>query len=174
MKPLLVLTLLVSLVSAQVSARPAAAQITDAQLAERIADTVRQYVHFSIFDDVSIEVDNRTVTLTGRVTMPYKRGDIESRVVKLDGVRTVVNKIEVLPVSIVDSNLRDRIARAIYGNPAFRHYAAMGSPPIHIIVEGAHVTLTGVVASPVESMLAYSLAQVPGTLGVKNQIKTDR
>lgn len=156
-------------------ARPiAAGQLPDAVLAERVAETVREYVHFGIFDDISIQVENRSVTLTGRVTMPYKRDDIAARVKKIDGVRDLTNNVEVLPVSLYDSDLRDRLARAIYGNPAFRHYASMVNPPIHIIVENGHVTLTGAVNSEVEKMLAYSLAQVPGVMSVKNELKTDR
>jgi hyperosmotically inducible protein len=156
-------------------ARPAGAgQLPDAVLADRVAEIVRQYVHFGIFDDISIQVENRSVTLTGRVTMPYKRDDIVARVRKIDGVRDLTNSIEVLPVSLYDSDLRDRLARAIYGNPAFRHYASMVNPPIHIVVENGRVTLTGAVNSDVEKMLAYSLAQVPGVMSVKNELKTDR
>ena len=151
----------------------AAAQISDVDLADRIAATVRGYVHFGIFDDISIEVENRAVTLTGRVTMPFKRNDIEARVAKIDGVRSVTNRVEVLPVSIYDSELRQRLALAIYGNPAFRHYASMVTPPIHIIVENGRVTLTGAVFSNVEKVLASSLAQIPGVMSVKNELKTD-
>jgi hyperosmotically inducible periplasmic protein len=163
------------LIAAIFVARPAhAGQMSDSVLADRVADTVRQYVHFGIFDDISIKVDNRSVTLTGRVTMPYKRDDIAAQVKKIDGVRDLTNNVEVLPVSIYDSDLRDRLARAIYGHPAFRHYASMVNPPIHIVVEHGRVTLTGVVNSEVERMLAFSLAQIPGVMGVTNQLKLDR
>lgn len=156
-------------------ARPlAAGQLSDAVLADRIAQAVREYVHFGIFDDISIAVDNRAVTLSGRVTMPYKREDIAARVKKIDGVRDVTNNVEVLPVSIFDSELRDRLARAIYGHPAFRHYASMVNPPIHIVVEHSRVTLTGAVNSEVEKMLAASLAQISGVMSVKNELRTDR
>ena len=90
--------------------------------------------------------------------MPYKKDDIGKRVAGIDGVREVQNNIEVLPVSSYDDQLRHRIARAIYGNPSFWNYAAMANPPIHIIVENGRVTLTGVVNSNVERMLARSLA----------------
>ena len=63
-----------------------------------------------------------------------------------------------LPVSQFDDELRFRIARAIYGNSSFWNYAAMANPPIHIVVNRGHVTLTGVVNSNVERMLARSLA----------------
>ena len=70
-------------------------------------------------------VENGVVTLTGKVTMPYKKSDIEKRVAGVDGVREVVNRIDVLPVSQLRRELRLRIARAIYGNSAFWQYAAM-------------------------------------------------
>ena len=63
---------------------------------------------------------NGTVTLVGKVTMPYKKNDIERRVSKLPSVDRLVNRIEVLPVSQFDDDLRFRIARAIYSNPNFR------------------------------------------------------
>jgi hyperosmotically inducible periplasmic protein len=151
----------------------AAAQISDADLGDRVAAAVRGYVNFGIFDDISIEIDTRAVTLTGRVTMPFKKNDIEAKVKTIDGVRSVSNRIEVLPVSIYDSELRQRLALAIYGNPAFRHYASMVTPPIHIIVENGRVTLTGAVFSNVEKVLAASLAQIPGVMSVKNELKTD-
>jgi hyperosmotically inducible protein len=151
----------------------AAAQISDADLADRVASAVRGYVSFGIFDDISIDVENRAVTLTGRVTMPFKKNEIEAKVKQVDGLRSLTNRIEVLPVSIYDSELRQRLALAIYGNPAFRHYASMVTPPIHIVVENGRVTLTGFVFSNVEKMLAASLAQIPGVMSVKNELKTD-
>jgi hyperosmotically inducible protein len=153
--------------------RLAAAQMTDMQLAERVADVVRHYAHFSIYDDVSITVSDRNVTLNGRVTMPFKRDEILAKVGKIDGVRSLTNAIGVLPVSGYDDDLRERIARAIYGNSSFRKYASMVCPPIHIIVEGGQVTLTGVVNDETERVLAYSLAHVPGVFGVMNQLKLD-
>lgn len=155
--------------------RPVGArQISDADLADRVAAAVRDYPRFGIFDDIAIRVDNRAVTLTGRVTSPNKKSEIERAVAKVDGIRSLANEIGVLPVSRYDSELRDRLARAIYGHPSFRHYAAMPNPPIHIVVENGRVTLTGAVDNQVERMLAYSLAQVPGVFSVKNELKTDR
>jgi len=85
----------------------------------------------------------------------------------------VQNKIQVAPVSIFDDELRFRIARAIYGNPAFWHYANMAQPPIHIVVKNGHVTLAGVVNSNVERALARSLATGLGAFDVNNTLKTD-
>ena len=49
----------------------------------------------------------------------------------------------------------------------------MANPPIHIIVEHGRVTLTGVVQSEVDRMLARSLATQFGALSVTNDLKTD-
>ena len=113
------------------------------------------------------------VTLTGDVTMPYKRDDIEKRVAKVDGVRQVTNQIKVLPVSQSDDQLRYRIARAIYNDPNFWNYAIGPNPPIHIIVDHGHVTLTGVVNNNTDRTIARSLAHQFPAMSVKNDLKTD-
>lgn len=145
----------------------------DIRLADEVGRQVRQYAQFTIFDDVNAQVENGVVTLTGRVTMPYKKKDIERRVGRIDGLGELRSGIRVLPVSPYDDELRSRIARAIYGNPSFWNYAAMANPPIHIIVEHGRVTLTGVVNSNVERMLARSLATGFGELSVVNELRTD-
>ena len=145
----------------------------DFQILKDVANTVDRYVHFTIFDDVSASVKDGVVTLTGKVTMPYKRDDIEKRVSKIDGVTSVRDNITVLPVSTFDDDLRIRIARSIYNNANFWNYAIMPNPPIHIVVERGRVTLTGVVNSDVDRMLARSLASQFGAFAVNNELKTD-
>lgn len=145
----------------------------DLQVWRDISKQVNRYTQFTIFDDVNAAVEAGVVTLTGKVTMPYKRADIEKRVAKVDGVKEIHNRINVLPVSQFDDELRYRVARAIYGNPSFWNYASMVNPPIHILVEHGRVTLTGVVNSNVERMLARSLATQFGALSVTNNLKTD-
>ena len=145
----------------------------DLQVFKDVATSVERYTQFTIFDDVSAGVKDGVVTLTGKVTMPYKRDDIGRRVAKVDGVREVRNQMTVLPVSQFDEELRYRIARSIYNNSNFWNYAIMANPPIHIIVEHSRVTLTGVVQSDVDRMLARSLATQFGALSVTNALKTD-
>jgi len=134
---------------------------------------VLRYPHFTIFDSVNAQIENGIVVLTGKVTMPYKRTDIERRVNRLSGITEVQNRIEVLPVSQFDDELRYSIARAIYGNPHFIGYGTMVNPPIHIIVDRGRVTLEGVVNSNVERMLARSLATSFNAFEVRNELKTD-
>ena len=143
------------------------------QLFHNVSRQVTRYAYFTIFDAVHANVNAGVVTLTGKVTMPYKRDDIEKRVTKIDGVRAVHDDITVLPVSQFDDELRYRIARSIYGNSNFWNYSVMPNPPIHIVVEHGRVTLTGVVGSNVDRMLAHSLATQFGAFSVTNALKTD-
>jgi osmotically-inducible protein OsmY len=145
----------------------------DLRLADDIVHKVNTYSRFTIFDDVNAQIDQGVVTLSGKVTMPYKKNEIGKRIASIDGVREVENKIDVLPVSGFDDQLRQRIARAIYGHPSFWNYAAMANPPIHIIVENGRVRLTGVVNSNVERMLARSLATGFGEFSVESELRTD-
>jgi hypothetical protein len=55
----------------------AAADRKDLQVAHDVSRQVLTYPQFSIFDSVHMQVDNGIVTLTGKVTMPYKKNDIE-------------------------------------------------------------------------------------------------
>ena len=143
------------------------------QIFREVQREVLRYPHFTIFDSVNAEIENGVVVLTGKVTMPYKRADIERRVSRLSGIAEVQNRIEVLPVSQFDDELRYLIARAIYGNPHFVGYGTMVNPPIHIIVDRGRVTLEGVVNSNVERMLARSIATSFNAFDVKNELKTD-
>jgi hyperosmotically inducible protein len=143
------------------------------QLYREVQREVLQYPHFTIFDSVHIGVDKGRVTLSGKVTMPFKRIEIERRVAALPLVVKVDNRIEDLPVSQSDNELRFLIARAIYGNQNFRAYASRVNPPIHIIVERGRVTLEGVVLSNVDRMLARSIAGSFLALSVTNDLKTE-
>lgn len=156
-----------------ISAPAFAEQRKDLQVFLDITDQVNRYTQFTIFDNVEAEVFNGRVVLNGAVTMPFKKDDIERRVRTVAGVEAIDNRIEVLPVSRTDDELRYRIARAIYGNSAFWNYATLPNPPIHIVVKNGHVTLVGVVNSNVDRTLARSLATGFGEFEIKNALKTD-
>ncbi len=156
-----------------VAATASAQDRRDVRLADDIARSVLGYAQLGIFDDINASVENGAVILSGKVTTPYKKSELQKRIERIDGVRSLRNDIDVLSVSIYDENLRYRVARAIYGNPSFWSYASMANPPIHIIVERGRVTLSGVVSSNVERMLARTLATGLGELSVTNALRTD-
>ncbi|MGH9219435.1 MAG: BON domain-containing protein [Vicinamibacterales bacterium] len=166
-------TLLVSLFVLNTAASGQTAERKNLQVFNAIADQVNRYTQLTIFDSISASVDDGRVVLSGWVTIPYKRDDLERRVRKVEGVNAIDNKIGVLPVSHFDDDLRFRIARAIYGHSLFWNYANMANPPIRIVVNRGRVTLEGVVQSNVERMLARSLASGFNAFEIKNALKTD-
>ncbi|MFN8059200.1 MAG: BON domain-containing protein [Vicinamibacterales bacterium] len=145
----------------------------DLQLFKDVATQVERYVRYTIFDSIDAAVEDGAVTLSGQVTMPYKAKEIAARVAKVPGVKSVRNDIQTLPVSLFDDELRYRAARAIYGNLSFVQFANVANPPIHIVVDRGRLTLTGVVNSNVDRMLARSLVTSLGALSVVNELRTD-
>jgi len=145
-----------------------------------IADEVRHQLvtlpYYGVFDWLEGQVlPDDTVVLRGQVTQPITKSDAEARVRSLESVAKVVNQIEVLPLSSSDDRIRLAMYRAIfnYNSPLFQ-YAIRAVPPIHIIVKNGQVTLKGVVATHMDSQLAYMAARgVPGVFGVNNELMVE-
>lgn len=138
-----------------------------------VSRQVNSYAWFTIFDSVHVALDQGVVTLTGRVTMPFKADEIAKRVARVTGVRAVRNQLEVLPVSQFDTNLRMGLARALFSHPALAQYALGANPPIHIIVERGRITLDGVVNNNSDRLIAMAVARSFTSFGVTNNLRTD-
>ena len=154
----------------------AAVTVSDADLAKQVRHELVMYPRYSIWDDVSFRVSEGQVELMGAVSQPYKKADMERLVRGIPGVAGVSDDLKVLPLSDFDNRLRLQVARAIYGDPSFRQYASMALPPVHIIVENGHVTLTGIVATDFEKNIAGIRASGAG-LGfgaVTNNLQVER
>jgi osmotically-inducible protein OsmY len=148
--------------------------VSDDVLANKIAERIRRYSNYTIFDDVNISVDRGVATLSGRVTAAYKGKDMARAASRVKGVLEVNNNLSELPVSIYDDQLRRSIARQIYRDPVFSRYAIHVNPPIHIIVERGQVTLTGAVNSKLERQKAeFIVRQTFGVFGVENRLRID-
>ena len=145
---------------------------SDDAVGREVARRVRRYVLYSVFDDVSVGVQEGRVTLTGAVTAGYKANDISRIASKVRGVQAVRNDIRTLPASLFDDQVRVAIASRLYGDPMFESYALQVPPPIHVVVENGHVTLDGAVGSEVERVKAGLVArEVFGVMSVDNQLK---
>jgi len=154
----------------------AAVTVSDADLAKQVRHELVMYPRYTIWDDVSFRVSEGQVELMGAVSQPYKKADMERLVRGIPGVAGVSDDLKVLPLSDFDNRLRLQVARAIYGDPSFLQYANMALPPVHIIVENGHVTLTGVVATDFEKNIAGIRASGAG-LGfgaVTNNLQVER
>jgi hyperosmotically inducible protein len=146
-----------------------------------IADEVRHQLvmlpYYGVFDWLEGEVHpDGTVVLRGQVTRPSTKSDAEARVKKLEGVSSVDNQIETLPLLPSDDAIRIAMYRAIfnYDGSLFR-YATRAVPPIHIIVKNGRVTLKGFVATEMDKQLAYTAARnVSGVFEVTNDLMVDK
>jgi len=127
---------------------------SDSDIAKNVRHEVVMYSQYSIWDDVGFRVAGGNVSLTGEVNQFFKKQDIERLVRNVPGVTSVTNEIKVLPLSSMDDRLRLQVASAIYRDPVLVQYSMMAVPPIHIIVENGHVTLTGMVNSDMEKQIA--------------------
>jgi BON domain len=139
-----------------------AGPLTDADIAAKAAHEIRMYSRYTIWDNLSVRVVGGNLELLGQVSQPYKKADLQRIVQRVPGVTSVTNEVEVLPLSFNDDNLRLRIARAIYREPALSRYAIQPVPPIHIIVKNGHVTLEGVVNNELEKNVAAMRASSAG------------
>ena len=147
-----------------------------AALKEEVRHQLVMLPYFSVFDWLEAQVSpDGTVTLMGEVTQPTLKSDAEKAMKRLESASSVVNKIEVLPLSNNDDQIRAAVYRAIYMNdsPLFK-YAMRSVGPIHIIVKNGHVNLKGIVANAGDKQLAYIAANgVPGVFSVENQLKVE-
>ena len=130
---------------------------------------------YSVFDNLAYQIQGSRVVLLGQVTRPSLKSDAEIAVKKIEGVESVANRIEVLPVSIHDDRLRRAVYRAIYGHASLQRYAVQAVPPIHIIVKHGHVRLEGMVANQTERNIANMQANtVGGVFSVTNRLRVEK
>ena len=151
------------------------APVRQADLPNSVRHELIMLPYFTIFDNLSFQVDARVVTLTGQVRDPVLKSDAGNVVKRIPGVESVINRIEVLPLSTFDDGIRLATARAIYGYGPLRRYSLGALPPIHIIVDNGHVTLTGTVMNSMDRTLVYMQAnQVPGVFSVQNDLRIEQ
>jgi len=150
-------------------------QRNEAKYREKLSKEVRHQLvmlpWYSVFDNLAYKVEGDKVTLYGQVTRPTLKSDAEAAVKSIEGVSSVVNDIEVLPLSPMDDQLRRAVFRAIYGDPGLSRYSVQAVPSVHIIVKNGNVTLEGVVDDETDKNLAGLRANgVPNVFSVKNNL----
>ena len=150
-------------------------QRSEAKYREKLAKEVRHQLvmlpWYSVFDSLEYKVEGDKVILSGQVTRPTLKSDAEAAVKSIEAVSSVVNNIEVLPLSPMDDQIRRAVYRAIYGDPGLSRYSIQAVPSIHIIVKNGNVTLEGVVDNEADKNLAYlRTSAVPNIFSVKNNL----
>jgi hyperosmotically inducible protein len=183
------------LAGARTAAQPQAKSTID-----EIRKELMQLPYYGVFDFLAFKYDKGTVMLLGYAYRPVLKSDAARAVKRVSGVDQVVDKIEELPVSPNDDELRWKTYYAIYRDPFLSRYAPgggllwghrhefgggfhpmgsglflgsepIGDYPIHIIVKNGKITLLGVVDNESDKTVAGMKArEVPGSFGVDNQL----
>lgn len=135
---------------------------TDQRLLDVVDRKIREFVFFTMFDDVEAAVTDGRITLTGSVTALVKAEEFADVVSRIPGVQDLVDRIRWAPRSPADKTLSYAIAARLYRHPLFRERAFARYPTIHILVRDGAVTLAGTVHSESERETAERIARETG------------
>jgi hypothetical protein len=172
---------------------------------EQIRKELLQLPYYGVFDFIAFKYDpSGVVTLMGYAYHPSLKSDAERAVKRVPGVKEIADKIELLPPSPNDEDLRWKTYYAIYSDPFLSRYAPGGGTlwghthgfgldfrplgpgpflgmepagdyPIHIVVKNGRIALYGVVDNEADRTVAEMKArQVPGSFGVDNYLMVDK
>jgi hyperosmotically inducible periplasmic protein len=184
------------------------ARATYAADAKSTVDEIRkellQLPYYGVFDFLAFKYDKGTVTLMGYAYRPTLKEDAVRAVKRASGVDQVIDKIEVLPPSQMDDELRWKAYYAIYRDPFLSRYAPgggmlwghrhpyggaflplgegaflgmepAGDYPIHIVVKSGKIMLFGVVDNDGDRTIAEMKArQVALSFGVENHLMVEK
>ena len=160
--------------------------------AEAIRKAIVKLPQYGVFDNLHFAIQGHKVILRGEASRPTLKSSAERVTKDIEGVETVQNEIDVLPLSPNDDRIRALVYAKIYSSPTLQKYtsnrgpqylsltrATMGitrDPPIgwhaiHIIVKNGNVTLTGVVNNSADATIAGMQANTTfGVFSVENDL----
>jgi hyperosmotically inducible periplasmic protein len=175
----------------------------DVETRDAIRTRLLRLPYYGVFDFLAFSYEKGTVTLSGYAYHAMLKADAERAVKQVPRVDQVINKIEELPISPNDDDLRWRTYYAIYSDPFLSRYAPggglvwghmhrmarlgrfgsaarflgvepVGNYPIEIIVKNGHITLMGVVDNESDKIMAGMKAMgIPGAFGVENELTVE-
>ena len=181
--------------------QPTAPSDAQQQAMMKLAESIRKQIvtnsRYGVFDYIHFAIQGDTVILRGYASRPVLKSDLGNAVKRINGVKTVQNDIEVLPLSNNDDRIRAATYAAIYSYGPLQRYTSnrggaarqdansvarraggvTNDPPfgwhaIHIIVKNGNVTLEGVVDNSGDFALAGIRAnQVSGVFSVDNNLQ---
>jgi osmotically-inducible protein OsmY len=146
---------------------------SDKDIRADVEKAVLRWERYGPFDAVGIEVRDGVVSLGGWVEDPWKRGQIEERLTRVDGIRDVINNLRVQGFSQGDVALRQEVFTKIYADPLFERYANLVDPPVRVYVNRGRVTLVGLVGSRVEQASVGHIARSTLAFSVTNLVEVE-
>ena len=147
---------------------------TTAAIAKEVRHELLMLPWYSLFDDLEFSVQGRTVTLSGSLTSEHAvtKKDAENTVKRIEGVETVINNIEVLPPSPMDTRVREQAYETLSRTGGLSRYFWEAAPSIHIVVKNQRITLKGYVMNEGDKNMANIAASgIPGVFAVTNELR---
>jgi osmotically-inducible protein OsmY len=146
---------------------------SDKDIRTDVEKAVLRWERYGPFDAVGVEVRDGVVSLAGWVESPWKRGELESRLTRVDGIKDVVNNLRVQGFSQNDVGLRAEVFTKIYTDPMFERFAHQIDPPVRVFVDRGRVTLVGMVSSRVEQVSVGNIARGTLAFSVTNLVEVE-
>jgi len=148
----------------------------NSSIASQVRHQLAMLPWYGVFDNLEFQVNGSEVILTGQVISEHDttKYDAENDVKHIPGVTSVVNRIEVLPLSGFDNQIRRAEYQTIFSQSDLGRYTLGTIPQVHIIVRNGHVSLEGVVMNQMDKNIAGIVANsVPGVFSVNNNLRID-
>lgn len=177
---------------AAVSTARAQPSLDDQRTIEDVRRALVRLPYYGVFDFLAFQYEKGTVTLSGFAYRPSLKSEAVNAAKRVSRVDAVVDKIEELPASLHDDEIRWATFYRIYNDDFLSRYAPGGAPvrfdrrfftrrypgmqpfgvyPVHIIVRRGRTLLLGEVDSESDKIVAGMRArEVPGTFAVENEL----
>jgi osmotically-inducible protein OsmY len=105
-------------------------EAADSEIVRQVRREMAALPTYGVFDLLTVQVNERgLVSLGGYAYDPSLPEAAEKAVKKVEGVREVDNKIEVLPTSTSDEKIRREVYREIYLDSYLSRYGRADAPP---------------------------------------------
>lgn len=145
--------------------------LPDATVAKNVQQRLMKSASYTLFDEVTFQIHAGQITMSGSVTAPFKKSDMEKIAGKVPGVKGVTDNIQVLPFSDADNALRRKIATAFRNDPSLSRYQLGTNPSIHILVDEGQTVLNGTVRTQDDKNDAAVLSQYAGSTAITNNLQ---
>jgi len=137
---------------------------------EKVRHELAMMPYISQFDFISFTMVDEDVILTGWTVRQTNRSEAYNRIKMIEGVKGIVNNIEILPLGRMDMDIR-AATRAALQRHLSRYFWGSGSD-IKIVVKNGNIILLGNVASKADSDIANIQANsVPLAFHVFNLLR---
>lgn len=147
-----------------------ASNLTDSSIERKVGKKLRNLLRSNVFDHITFQVHDGTVTLGGKVAMFGTKNEAAGSVKDVEGVVRVINNIDQLPPSGFDDRIRLQALRT-FVNSGPAQYFSDRNPDVRIIVQNGRLTLEGVVSSSSDSNALNILAHgINGVFKVTNNL----